>query len=260
MSTFHLPLKRQPPPPLLRPPRRSARLVLISLALGAVGLAGGLTLGLGLRPRPPVPTASLPAAPGPPPPISAAPSDTAAAGDLAGLRAARRPRRPGWRAWRPPAWRPRRIGRAAPRARRRPARAAAAARRALAPGQRQRAAAGAGRPAPALAAPVLRPPRAEMASAAGQPRIFIHLRAGSPAAAEAAASLAAPCARPASSWATCGRCPAPLAARRPVLPLGGCGGGGPPRRPPRPRLGDPGFPQLRALPAAQTLEIWLPDR
>ncbi|MDN3566064.1 hypothetical protein QWZ14_16975, partial [Paeniroseomonas aquatica] len=116
-------------------------------------------------------------------------------------------------------------------------------------------------PPPALAAPVLRPPRAEMASAAGQPRIFIHLRAGSPAAAEAAASLAAPLREAGFELGDLRPVPSTPSQRvvryfhsedaAAAARLAG-------------RLGRgwaiQDFRSYEPSPAAQTLEIWLPDR
>jgi hypothetical protein len=169
-------------------------LVLAAFALGLAGVAGGLMLGLGLRapvaPPRPAPTDDIPRmeprglepraeapppSPAAPPSSVAQPTRTELTEDLAALRAAI----------------------AAEQARLDElTQARAAAERDLAASRRDLATAPPRREAaapPPAAAP--RPPRAEAVAmppaAPGQPRVFVHMRTGSPAAAEAAAGLAA---------------------------------------------------------------------
>lgn len=245
------------------------------LLLALAGLVGGVALGLGLRapPRPPAPVASLtptpqpglaPAAPAPTPP--AAPDDVAARraaiqADLAAEQA------------RLDALRQARATAEAELASLRQARAAAEAdlaglRRDLATGRRELAAAQmpAQAPAPlpqALAPPPrpLRLPETVAAAVPGQPRVYVHLRAGSVAAASAAAELAPQLREGGFDLAemrAVGATPsqrvvryfhgedAPAAAR-----LAG-------------RLGRgwaiQDFRNFEPSPSAGTLEIWLPDR
>ena len=169
---------------------------MVGALLGLAGLAGGLTLGRGLRPTQPAntPVVNNPAANAPvansaverpaPEAIPPAPVQADATASLqteiARLRAAREEDQA-------------RLARLAQ------AQATAEAdlaslRRDLAAARREPPQAAPPVPAPAqVAAPAApRPARAEAAPANGQPRVFIHIRAGSNAGAEAAASLAQP--------------------------------------------------------------------
>ncbi|WP_052214868.1 hypothetical protein [Belnapia sp. F-4-1] len=180
------------------------------LVLALAGLAGGVTIGIGLRapPRPAAPVASLAPAPQPaPPPVAPAPTSTPAApsaADAAALRAdvaAEQARLDSLRQARATAeaelatLRQGRASAEAELATLRQARTAAEAelaalRRDLASGRRDLAAAQP--PTPQILAPPPRPLRLPetVAAAPGQPRVYIHLRAGSSAAANAAAELA----------------------------------------------------------------------
>ncbi|MBL6079396.1 hypothetical protein JMJ56_15360 [Belnapia sp. T18] len=176
------------------------------LVLALAGLAGGVTLGLGLRapPHPAAPVASLAPAPQPvPAPAAPAPAPASAA-DAAALRAgvaAEQARLDSLRQARASAeaelatLRQSRASAEAELATLRQARTAAEAelatlRRDLAAGRRELAANQP--PTPQPLAPPPRPLRLpETAAAApGQPRVYIHLRAGSVAAASAASELA----------------------------------------------------------------------
>ncbi|WP_052388971.1 hypothetical protein [Belnapia moabensis] len=170
------------------------------LVLALVGLVGGVALGLGLRsspPRPAPPVASIdpmapavPPAPAPNPALAPAPADSAARraaieADIAAEQA------------RLDSLRQARATAEAELANLRQSRAAAEAelaglRRDLAAGRRELAAAQPPAPPQQLGAPPrpLRLPETVATAAPGQPRVFIHLRAGSTAAANAAAELA----------------------------------------------------------------------
>mgnify|MGYP002623498639 CR=1 FL=1 len=181
-------LSRRPPPPapLLRPRRRTGRLVLAGFGLLLAGAAGGFTLGLSLRPpTPPATTpqpASIPAeAPAQPagPPAAQAPALDSLLAELEALRQ-------------------RITAEQARLAAATEARVAAEAQ--LAQTQRQAAAAAPRPEAPAPPAPPPAPPRpaprpepAALPSppSPSQPRVVLHHQAGSATAAGAAADLAA---------------------------------------------------------------------
>ena len=193
--------KRGPSPPLLRPQRRwTFRTTLLVLALCLVGALGGVVVGLGLQP---------PRAPGQPPTqvtgsepavtpdiTSALPDASGPQAQLAALRRAVEQEQA-----RLDSLTRSRIAAEAEQQARLDAltRARTAAEAQLAALQRdiaaaQREATSASRreaPLPPIAAPapLSRPPR-EAQLASGQPRVFLHHRAGSAAGAETAAALA----------------------------------------------------------------------
>lgn len=151
--------------------------------MGLAGLAGGLTLGRGLRPTQPATTPVerpapevTPAVPPLVPPQAEADAAASLRTELARLRAAREEDQA-------------RLARLA--------QAQANAEAELAGLRRDLAAARRdpppiAPPAQVTAPPPPRPARPEAAASTGQPRVFIHIRAGSSAGAEAAASLAQP--------------------------------------------------------------------
>ncbi|MDB5373643.1 MAG: LytR cell envelope-related transcriptional attenuator [Belnapia sp.] len=267
--------KRSPAPPLLRPPRRSGRRLLAGLALGVAGLGGGLVLGLSLR-QPVTPAASTAAAPvtavAPAPTAMSAPVQDPAsqpaeqlvaeqlAGRLATLRAA-------------VATEQARLDDIL-QARSQAAAEVAGLRRDLAMARRELSAPApvsqqpgpsasplANPPASPPASTSLRPPRAEAAAGSSQPRVFVHLRAGSSAAAETAASLAGTL-REAGFDLTELRPVASTPSQRVVRYFHGEDAATAARL--AGRLGRgwtiQDFRSFEPTPAPQTLEIWLPDR
>lgn len=194
--------KRGPSPPLLRPQRRwSFRTLLLTLGLCLVGTLGGIVVGLGLRPPPARPDQ----AGGLPPvvmPIEASrvPEAAGVETQLAALRRAVEQEQARLDAL----IRSRSTAEAEQQARLETlGRARAAAETQLATLQRdlaaaQREAAGIARreaaspPPVAAALPAPARPAREAAASGGQPRVFVHHRAGSAGAAEAAAALVGP--------------------------------------------------------------------
>jgi hypothetical protein len=200
-----LPTRRPAPPPLLRPPRRSLRPILFALVLSLAGVIGGIVIGLRLQPPPPAdmpvagdvhaPTEVPPAATG----TTALPGPTTSdpAALTAQLQALRR-MLDQEQARLDALTRTRLAAEAEHQARLEMlARSRAAAEAQLAVLQREAATsqreatvpptrrepAQSPPPSPAPA----RPPRAE--AAGSQPRVYVHHRAGSPAATEAASAL-----------------------------------------------------------------------
>ncbi|MFC7474620.1 hypothetical protein ACFQS7_09665 [Dankookia sp. GCM10030260] len=202
--------KRGPSPPLLRPQRRwSVRTVSLALVLCLAAVLGGIVVGLGLRPPPtPDPEPQVAVAPAPPPvllpaPDAAAPDARSLEAQLAALRRAAEQEQ----ARLDGLTRARIAAEAEQQARLDGlARARAAAEAQLAALQRDLATAQREReatlreaspalrrevaPLPPVAAP---PPAISRPGPApgGQPRVFVHHRAGSPVGAEAAAALVA---------------------------------------------------------------------
>ncbi|MBL6453984.1 hypothetical protein JMJ55_01540 [Belnapia sp. T6] len=192
--------RRPPAPPLLRPQRRQGRVVLVGLVLAVLGLGGGLLLGLGLR-HPPVapPVAQQAAAPAampvpaaPVPAVPPGPDRTALEADLASLRASVAAEQARLNALR--------------EARQAAEADLATTRRELALAQAQASRREAAPPLPSVAQPpappiVLgAPPRPltlppgiaatpAPSAGSGQARVFLHMRAGSVAAADSAAEL-----------------------------------------------------------------------
>lgn len=261
--------RRAPAPSLLRPPRRSGRRLLAGLALGVVGLGGGLVLGLSLRPpaAPPLVTATAPIAT--PAPVSTpmpAPDPVAeVAGQLAGRLAGLRDAVATEQARLDQILQARGLAEAELAGLRRDL---AATRREAREPSAQASLPATPPPGPASspafnppASSVLRLPRAETAAGSGQPRVFVHLRAGSSGAADAAAGLAG----------TLREAGFDLAELRPVTST-------PSQRVVRyfhsedaaaaarlaGRLGRgwaiQDFRSFEPAPSPQTLEIWLPDR
>ncbi|SDB08861.1 LytR C-terminal domain-containing protein [Belnapia rosea] len=264
--------RRSPAPPLLRPQKRSW-LGPTGLLLGLAGLAGGVVLGLGLRSEPspaPVPGPSAMVAPAPPPvtappapetpppmpsraaapPLPSGPSPAELAAQRAALQAevaAEQARLDGLRQ----------------------ARVAletelAGLRRDLTASRREAAQAAAA-PPPVLGAPPrpLRLPESVAAPVlpAGGARVFIHLRAGSAAAASAAAELA-PQLREAGFDIAEVRSVGATPSQRVVRYFHGEDAAAAARL--AGRLGRgwaiQDFRNFEPTPSPQTLEIWLPDR
>jgi hypothetical protein len=194
--------RRPAPPPLLRPPRRSLRPFLIALAFCLVGAVGGIVIGLRLQPPPlpentagstaAPPTASLgspPAGTGPTTSSPAPPAATAhfpSGSDLAALNAQ-------LAAVRRTLEQEQARLEALTRARTTAEAQLAALQREVAAAQREAAVQQSPptiRREPATPPASARPPRTEATT--GQPRVYVHHRAGSGAGAEAAAALLGP--------------------------------------------------------------------
>ena len=131
---------------------------------------------------------------------------------------------------------------------------AAAQREAAALSRREAAAAAApvAGPAPDDPPPAPARPAREAPATGGQPRVFVHHRTGSAAGAEAAAALVGPLRE--GGFDVPEMRPVPAVPSQRVVRYfhaRGCRGRGAAGRAARPRLGDPGFPRLRALPRAR---------
>jgi hypothetical protein len=216
--------------------------------LGLVGLAGGLTLGLGLRPAPIGPPSTPIPSPTATQPIAEAEAAASLRAEVGRLRTAREEDQARFAS----------LAQAQATAQAE----LASLRRDLASARREPPLA----PAPSAqitAVPLLppRPARAEALPPSGQPRVFIHLRAGSSAAADAAASLVLPL-REAGFELGDVRPVTSTPSQRVVRYFHGEDAAAAARL--AGRLGRgwaiQDFRSYEPAPAQQTLEIWLPDR